>query len=162
MIVRTPLWTDTGIEYHADFASRNGSFVVARMPFSTFKPHVKMKIVLGFYSLLAVLGDTFGIRWPSVFTNVLAHIKAAFASLSQLSALACSLHVHHYDELCFWTFGLLGLLGRRTLSEEELTVMTASLLQLFPHMSPESITRDLVLTGSPDLTAERILQGTVI
>ena len=40
MIVRTPLWTDTGIEYHADFASRNGSFVVARMPFSTFKPHV--------------------------------------------------------------------------------------------------------------------------
>merc|ERR1740130_1794574 len=29
-----------GIEYHADFASRNGSFVVARMPFSTFKPHV--------------------------------------------------------------------------------------------------------------------------
>jgi len=69
------------------------------------------KIVLGFYSLLAVLGDTFGIRWPSVFTNVLAHIKAAFASLSQLSALACSLHIHHYDELCFWTFGLLGLLA---------------------------------------------------
>ena len=62
----------------------------------------------------------------------------------------------------YWWGRLLGLLGRRTLSEEELTVMTASLLQLFPHMSPESVTRDLVLTGSPDLTAERILQGTVI
>jgi hypothetical protein len=69
------------------------------------------KIVLGFYSLLAALGDTFGIRWPSVFTNVLASIKAAFASLSQLSALTCSLDIHHYDELCFWTFGLLGLLA---------------------------------------------------
>merc|ERR1719247_1393931 len=40
MIVRTPLWSSTAIEYHADFASHNGSFVVARLPFSTFKPHV--------------------------------------------------------------------------------------------------------------------------
>ena len=40
MIVRTPLWAETGVEYHADFASRNGSFVVARLPFSNFKPHV--------------------------------------------------------------------------------------------------------------------------
>ena len=40
MIVRTPLWAEAGIEYHADFASRNGSFVVARLPFSNFKPHV--------------------------------------------------------------------------------------------------------------------------
>jgi hypothetical protein len=69
------------------------------------------KIIVGFYSLLAVLGDTFGIRWPSVFVNVLAFIKAAFASFSQLSALACSLHIHHYAELYFWTIGLLGLLA---------------------------------------------------
>ena len=40
MIVRTPLWAEAGIEYHADFASRNGSFVVARLPFSNFQPHV--------------------------------------------------------------------------------------------------------------------------
>ena len=69
------------------------------------------KIVLGFYSLLAALGDTFSIRWPIVFTNVLASIKAAFVSVSQLSALACSLHIHHYAVLCFWTFGLIALLA---------------------------------------------------
>lgn len=62
----------------------------------------------------------------------------------------------------YWWGRLLGLLGRRTLSEEELTAMTASLVQLFPHISPESIARDLALTGSADVTAERILQGTVV
>jgi len=40
MIVRTTLYAELGIEYHADFISRNGSFVVARLPFSTFTPHV--------------------------------------------------------------------------------------------------------------------------
>ena len=43
-----------------------------------------------------------------------------------------------------------------------LQAMTASLEQLFPHISPESIARDLALTGSADFTAERILQGTVV
>ena len=39
-VVRTSLHAELGIEYHADFVTRNGSFVVARLPFSTFKPHV--------------------------------------------------------------------------------------------------------------------------
>lgn len=39
-IVRTALYEELGIEYHADFVTRNGSFVVARLPFSTFRPHV--------------------------------------------------------------------------------------------------------------------------
>lgn len=40
MVVRTSLHAEMGIEYHADFATRNGSFVVTRLPFSTFQPHV--------------------------------------------------------------------------------------------------------------------------
>ena len=59
-----------------------------------------IKIVLGFYAILATLGETFGIRWPSVFNSVLAVVKAAFASLSQLTALSCKLNIHQYTDTC--------------------------------------------------------------
>jgi hypothetical protein len=66
-----------------------------------------LKIVLGFYALLAGLGDTFGIRWPTLYHDVLAYIKAGFASFSQLTALSCQLHMNQYGDMCCWTIGLL-------------------------------------------------------
>jgi hypothetical protein len=92
------------------------AIVVVMMLAHFFRNRIHMplvKIVLGFYSLLAVLGNTFGILWPSAFTGVLAYTKA-FADVLQLSVLTCSLHIQHYHELCFWTFGLLGVLAAVT------------------------------------------------
>ena len=38
-ILRTAEYATTRVEWHADFATKEGSFVHARLPFSTFTPH---------------------------------------------------------------------------------------------------------------------------
>jgi predicted outer membrane repeat protein len=47
------------------------------------------KIVVGFYSLLALVTDTFAIVFPPGFDAILAALQAAFSSIGDLSTLAC-------------------------------------------------------------------------
>jgi hypothetical protein len=65
-----------------------------------------MKIVIGFYSLLAVVEQTFSIAWPAGFQRVLSNVKAAFASVLDLSSFACALHVDWFHKVGFWCLGL--------------------------------------------------------
>ena len=54
------------------------------------------KIVVGFYSLLALVTDTFVIVFPAGFDAILAALQAAFSSIGDLSTLACALPVNAY------------------------------------------------------------------
>jgi hypothetical protein len=71
-----------------------------------------IKIVIGFYSLLAVLDRTFSIPWPGAFQEFLAWAKGFLLSPTAFSSVACTAFgyrskFNHYDELLFWTVGLL-------------------------------------------------------
>jgi hypothetical protein len=65
-----------------------------------------IKIVLGFYSLLAVVERTFAIAWPAGFQRVLSNVKAAFASVLDLSSFSCALHIDWFDKVGFWCLAL--------------------------------------------------------
>jgi predicted outer membrane repeat protein len=60
------------------------------------------KIVVGFYSLLALATETFSIVFPAGFHAILSVLKAAFSSIGDLSVLACALPVNAYGQLLFW------------------------------------------------------------
>jgi predicted outer membrane repeat protein len=69
-----------------------------------------IKIVIGFYSLLAVVEQTFAIAWPVGFQRVLSNVKAAFASVLDLSSFACALHVDWFHKVGFWCLALIAVL----------------------------------------------------
>jgi predicted outer membrane repeat protein len=61
-----------------------------------------VKIVVGFYSLLALVAQTFAIGWPSGFHRALEIIQTAFASIADLSAFACAFPINWYTKLYSW------------------------------------------------------------
>jgi hypothetical protein len=65
-----------------------------------------IKVVVGFYSLLAVVEQTFAIAWPAGFQRVLSSVKAAFASVVDLSAFACAVHVNWFHKVGFWCLAM--------------------------------------------------------
>jgi hypothetical protein len=69
------------------------------------------KIVVGFYSLLALVTDTFAIVYPAGFNAILAALQAAFSSIGDLSTLACALPINAYVQLLCWCCLLLALLA---------------------------------------------------
>jgi hypothetical protein len=83
------------------------------------------KIVVGFYSLLALLADTISIVWPPGFHDMISAIQIAFASVADLSTLACALPINLYGQVCLWcgvlvvVFGTIALYCRKALSKEQ-------------------------------------------
>jgi hypothetical protein len=69
------------------------------------------KIIIGFYSLLAVVGDTFGIRWPDEFEEIVSALRSVFAGVFQVGAFSCEFQFTQIDEMWFWTLGTLSVLG---------------------------------------------------
>jgi hypothetical protein len=69
-----------------------------------------IKIIVGFYSLLAVVEQTFAIAWPAGFQRVLSNVKAAFASVLDLSSFACAVHVDWFHKVGFWCLALIAVL----------------------------------------------------
>jgi predicted outer membrane repeat protein len=61
-----------------------------------------IKIVVGFYSLLAVVEQTFAIAWPAGFERVLSVVKVAFASVLDLSAFSCAVKIDWFHKVGFW------------------------------------------------------------
>eukprot|EP00937_MAST-01D_sp_MAST-1D-sp2_P007450 g7450.t1 len=124
-----------------------------------------IKIVVGFYALAAGLGETFGITWPSAFGSVLATIKAGFASVSQLTALSCRFHVNQYGDTCFWTFGLLVVLGAARVyaqrkSQDATPLLFYVALFAYPFVSPAVISIFICRTiaGTSYLVADYTIQ----
>ena len=65
-----------------------------------------IKIIVGFYSLLAVLEQTFAVTWPVGFQHMVSQVKAAFASLLDLSSLSCAIPVNWFQKIGFWCLAL--------------------------------------------------------
>jgi hypothetical protein len=69
-----------------------------------------IKIMIGFYSLLAVLEQTFAIAWPAGFERTLANLKAVFASVMDFSSFACAVHVDWFQRVAFLCLTLIAAL----------------------------------------------------
>jgi hypothetical protein len=69
-----------------------------------------IKVVVGFYSLLAVLEQTFAIAWPAGFEHALSNLKAAFASVLDFSSVACAVHVDWFHKVAFLCLALIAVL----------------------------------------------------
>jgi predicted outer membrane repeat protein len=67
------------------------------------------KIVVGFYSLLSLVTETFSIAWPPGYNTLLVWVKTAFASVADLSTVACALPISLYGQLSLWC-GLLAVI----------------------------------------------------
>jgi hypothetical protein len=61
-----------------------------------------IKIIIGFYSLLAVLEQTFAVAWPAGFQRVLSNVKATFASVLDLSSFGCAISIDWFQKVGFW------------------------------------------------------------
>jgi hypothetical protein len=70
-----------------------------------------VKIVVGFYSLLALAGQTFAIAWPAGFRSVLDTIHAAFAIIADTSAFACVVPIDWFTKVYFWCGVLAAVVG---------------------------------------------------
>ena len=68
------------------------------------------QIVLTFFEMIAILQETFNITWPATWRRIISQFRAAFANLTELSALACAPHINQYAHLLFWTFGVIFVL----------------------------------------------------
>jgi hypothetical protein len=66
-----------------------------------------IKIIIGYYSLLAVVEQTFAIAWPEGFQQVLSRVKAAFTSVLDLSSFGCAVSVDWFQKVGFWCLALL-------------------------------------------------------
>jgi hypothetical protein len=66
---------------------------------------------VGFYSLLALVTDTYAIAYPDGFHAILVTVRAAFSSIADLSTLACAFPVNIYGQLYLWCCLLVALLG---------------------------------------------------
>jgi hypothetical protein len=71
-----------------------------RLGISSHMPSVK--IVVGFYSLLALAGQTFAIAWPAGFQSVQEVLQAAFASIADTSALTCAVPIDWFGKVYIW------------------------------------------------------------
>jgi hypothetical protein len=80
-----------------------------RLGISSYLPSVK--IVVGFYSLLALAGQTFAIAWPAGFQSVQEVLQAAFASIADTSALTCAVPIDWFDKVYNWCGVLAAVTG---------------------------------------------------
>jgi hypothetical protein len=69
-----------------------------------------IKIIIGFYSLLAVLEQTFAIAWPAGFQRALTSLKAVFASVMDFSSFACAVRVDWFQRVAFLCLALITVL----------------------------------------------------
>jgi hypothetical protein len=69
-----------------------------------------IKIVIGFYSLLAVLEQTFAIAWPAGFERTLSNLKAAFASVLDFSSISCAVKADWFQRVAFLCLALIAVL----------------------------------------------------
>jgi predicted outer membrane repeat protein len=69
-----------------------------------------IKIIVGFYSLLAVLEQTFAIAWPAGFEHMLTNLKAVFASVLDFSSFACAVQVDWFQKVGFLCLVLITVL----------------------------------------------------
>jgi predicted outer membrane repeat protein len=69
------------------------------------------KIVLGFYSLLVLVTETFSIVFPAGFHAILVVLQAVFSSIGDLSTFSCALPVSAYGQLMIWCGLLFLVLG---------------------------------------------------
>jgi len=70
---------------------------------------VVLKILLAYLEMLTLLHETFDTQWPEEFGQFIGKLQAFFASIADLSALACVGHVNQWWVLVIWTFGALAL-----------------------------------------------------
>ena len=73
--------------------------------FALLCPCPGTQIVLTFFEMIAILHETFDVKWPAAFGLIISHCRAAFANLAEFSALACATHMDQYVHLLLWTFG---------------------------------------------------------
>jgi hypothetical protein len=66
-----------------------------------------VKIVLTFVEMISLLEESFAVPWPKNYRSLMSSVRVALASLAELSALACAVHVDRYVQLLIWTFGML-------------------------------------------------------
>eukprot|EP00937_MAST-01D_sp_MAST-1D-sp2_P005909 g5909.t1 len=66
-----------------------------------------VKIGVTFFELIAILQENFDVPWPATFGALSTHLRAALASVAELSALACAVHVNRFWQLAIWTLGIL-------------------------------------------------------
>ena len=67
-----------------------------------------LKITITFFEIISVMNETFGdVGWPAAYRNVTSFIRAAFANVAELTALACAVHVNRFVHLAIWTLGVL-------------------------------------------------------
>jgi hypothetical protein len=65
-----------------------------------------IKIIVSFYSLLAVLEQTVSVAWPAGFQSVLSGVKIAFASVIDLSSFACAIRIDWFQKVGCWIVAL--------------------------------------------------------
>jgi hypothetical protein len=66
------------------------------------KHKATVKIMVSFYSMLAVLEQTFAVRWPAGFRQIVLRVKTVFASLVDVSALTtCAIQIDWFDRVGF-------------------------------------------------------------
>jgi hypothetical protein len=80
-----------------------------RLGISSRLPSVK--IVVGFYSLLALAGQTFAIAWPAGFQRMQEAVQAAFSSIADTSAFACIVPIDWFGKIYIWCAVLAVVLG---------------------------------------------------
>eukprot|EP00937_MAST-01D_sp_MAST-1D-sp2_P007431 g7431.t1 len=92
-------------------------FVIALLAFLYRRRHaawmhgVVLKITLTFFEMIAILEETFDVKWPTTYSAITAQIRAALASVVELSALACATHINRFAHLAIWTLGMLFVLA---------------------------------------------------
>jgi hypothetical protein len=72
---------------------------------------VPAKIVVSFYSMLAMVGQTFAIAWPVGFQNFLEAVEAVFTSIADTSALGCVVPINWFGKVCVWCGALVVAVG---------------------------------------------------
>ena len=66
---------------------------------------------LGFLEMITLLEETFHFQHLTYFSDLTGALRAAFANVAELSALACTLHANRYTQLLIWTLGMLAVGG---------------------------------------------------
>jgi hypothetical protein len=66
-----------------------------------------LKVVLGFYQLVAVMQSSFNVIFPPAYGGALHGIKLALGSVADLPSMACAFEVNWFQRLYTWTFGML-------------------------------------------------------
>eukprot|EP00937_MAST-01D_sp_MAST-1D-sp2_P005419 g5419.t1 len=70
-----------------------------------------LSITLTFFEMISILDETFNVKWPAGYSSLTSHIRAAFASFVELSALSCAAHIDRFAHLAIWTLGMLAVLA---------------------------------------------------